>query len=191
MEKDIPLTSSSHSHHEQHEGATPTGVLKHEHEVILRALGLLERFGRDLAAGKPVDREGLKWLIDFFRTFVDRCHHGKEEQHLFPAMERYGIPREGGPVGVMLYEHEEGRGFIRAMAEGDDLRTAEAIRSYASLLRPHIDKENGILYILADQVIPDEEQHALVRAFDELEEKVVGPGIHEMLLAKLAQLEGR
>lgn len=170
--------------------AAATAMLRHEHEVFLRALALLEGLGRGLETGTPVDRAALAWLTDFFRTVADRCHHSKEEQHLFPALERHGVPREGGPVGVMLYEHELGRAFLRAMAEGDDATIAEAIGNYSALLRAHIDKENEILFPIADQVLSEEEQRAIVQAFDALEQAVVGPGIHEQLLAKLAELEG-
>ncbi len=187
MKRQIPLTEAAHHH--RHGATTPTGRLREEHEVILRALGVLERFGRALEAGEAVDREGLAWLQRFFGTFADRCHHGKEEQHLFPALERHGIPREGGPIGVMLQEHEEGRALVRAMAQEDGHRAAEAIRAYAALLRAHIEKENGVLFPMAEQVLPESEQHGLLRAFDAVEEAVAGPGVHERLLAELARLE--
>lgn len=171
----------------------PTAALRHEHEVILRALALLERLGEGLETGAPVDRGALAWLLDFFTTFVDRCHHGKEEQHLFPALERRGIPRQGGPVGVMLHEHETGRGLLRVMREGDDRgddrEVARAIQGYSALLRAHIYKENEILFPLAEQLLAEEEQGGLVHAFEAVERVVVGPGIHERLLAKLDELE--
>jgi len=173
------------------EATAATAQLRHEHEVFLRALALLERFGEALRAGTPLDRDALAWIIDFFRTFVDKCHHGKEEQHLFPALERHGVPRDGGPLGVMLLEHEHGRALLRAMSQGGDRAVAEAIGGYVTLLRAHIDKENGVLFPMSEQILNKEEQRVLVQAFDAVEQTVVGPGIHERLLAKLAQLEAR
>jgi hemerythrin-like domain-containing protein len=166
-----------------------TTQLRHEHEVFMRALALLERFAPRPGAGAPVDRAALGWLVDFFRTFVDRCHHAKEELHLFPALERHGVPRNGGPIGVMLLEHEEGRALLRAMTLEDAGAVAGAIRGYAGLLRAHIDKENDVLFPLAEQILDEEEQRALAGAFDGVEQTVVGPGMHERLLAKLAELE--
>ena len=188
MKTQIPHTQAAHSHHT---ATTPTARLREEHEVILRALALLERFGRALEAGEAVDREGLAWLRTFFGTFADRCHHGKEEQHLFPALERHGMPREGGPLGVMLREHEEGRALVRAMAQGEDRQVAEAIRGYVALLRAHIEKENGVLFPMAEQLLPETEQRGLLHAFEAVEEAVAGPGVHERLLAELARLEAR
>lgn len=68
--------------------------------------------------------------------------------------------------------------------------TAEAIRQYARLLRAHIDKENGILFPLAEHIIPGQEHQQLIRAFEALEEALVGRDIHERLVTELARLEG-
>lgn len=167
-----------------------TGVLRHEHDVILQALIVLERAGKRLAAGKDVDPVALKDLADLLKTFADMCHHSKEEQHLFPALERKGIPREGGPIGVMLREHEEGRGYLRTFSgSGPTEERAEAAGQYVQFLRAHIDKENGILFPMADQVLSSQEQESLSHLFEEVEHHIVGPGIHEKLMASLEGLE--
>lgn len=188
MKKPIPLTGVEH-HHTHTLAPVPTAMLRHEHEVILRALALLERLGGRLAAGAQVDRAALAWLLDFFVTFVDRCHHGKEEQHLFPALERHGIPREGGPLGVMLHEHEEGRALLLAIGHGNGGGVAEAIGRYALFIRDHIEKENEVLFPMAEQVLGAGEQGVLVQAFDAMEQVVAGPGAHERFLARLGELE--
>ncbi len=166
-----------------------TGTLRHEHEVILRALALLEGLGRDLEAGRTVDPAALAALVDFFATFTDRCHHAKEEQHLFPALERRGVARRGGPVGVMLAEHAEGRALLEGLRAAEPGRAAPAIQRFVTLLRAHIDKENSILFALADQLLDDAEQGRLAAAFEALEQQAGGPGVHERLLAGLERLE--
>jgi hemerythrin-like domain-containing protein len=186
----FPITTPC-AHHgpHHHGGARPTDTLRHEHDVILRALGVAEAYARRIESGEPVEDGALARLVTFFQTFADRCHHAKEEQHLFPALERRGVPVDGGPIGVMLYEHEQGRKLIRAMASGGGPAAAEAIRGYALLLRAHIDKENGVLFAIAEQVLSEEDQNELATAFGGLEETVVGPGEHERLLADLDELE--
>ncbi len=151
----------------------PTDILVREHEVILEALTTL----RELAGRSGTDRqppaEAAAALAEFFAAYADALHHGKEEKMLFPAMEEAGIPREGGPVGVMLLEHEQGRALVRTMraraerwAEGDAPRHyAEAALQYAELLSQHIAKENQVLFPMGEQVLPAAERARLHEAF--------------------------
>jgi len=167
----------------------PTEELKNEHEAIKIALGILSEISRRLEAGEKVKVDHLEGLLEFIRVFADRCHHGKEEGLLFPAMEKAGIPRDKGPIGVMLAEHEEGRAYVRGMAQaveeykkggktaGPDF--AVNARNYAALLSSHIDKEDRILYPMGDSRFPPAIQDALGRGFEKIEEDVVGPGKHE------------
>jgi hemerythrin-like domain-containing protein len=147
---------------------TPTDVLREEHRVILQALALLESAaGGDPSATAPPGwwERALEWL----RAFADRNHHDKEERYLFPALVEAGVPSEGGPVGVMLAEHVEGRTLIQAMRTDDTAGRAEAARRYVRLLRDHIDKENDVLFPLADAVLAERAQQALARAFASVE----------------------
>lgn len=167
----------------------PIDTLREEHAMIQRALVQLEGRGRAAESGGGTDEAVAGWLQDLFGGFVDRCHHAKEEEHLFPALQRHGIPTEGGPLGVMLCEHEEGRVFLETMAAGHPGRRAEAIRGYGRLLRAHMDKENYILFPLAEHVLSEDEQRDLARAFDALERRVAGPGAYEQILKRLTELE--
>lgn len=178
-------------HHAHHAIArrSPTDVLREEHVLILRALTVAEALGRAVARGNALDRAALGRLVDFLRAFADRCHHGKEEAHLFPAMAAFGVPVEGGPLGVMRDEHEEGRRFIAAMSAPDDAAAAAAIGGYVALLRAHIDKEDDVLFPIAEGVLPPEEQSRLAAVFETVEQEEIGHGEHDRLLGELERLE--
>ncbi|MEM2651428.1 MAG: hemerythrin domain-containing protein, partial [Candidatus Caldarchaeum sp.] len=94
-----------------------TQSLVRDHETILKAVNRLEERVEEWRRLNTVDVDSVKRFIEFARFFTDRCHHGKEERCLFPCMERRGIPREGGPIGVMLYEHELGRQLIKSLEQ--------------------------------------------------------------------------
>jgi hemerythrin-like domain-containing protein len=59
----------------------------------------------------------MEGLIEFFRSYADRTHHGKEEDLLFPAMIEKGFSREQGPIHCMLADHEHNRALTRAITE--------------------------------------------------------------------------
>lgn len=176
----------------------PTEVLVEEHKAIKTMLRILTAISKQLEVGKTVPPKHFDMILELIKLFADKCHHGKEEDLLFPAMERAGIPREGGPLGVMLTEHGFGREFVKGMSEsveklkqGDYTAAAafvENARGYVKLLSQHIDKEDNVLYPMADKLIPAKKQEELVVGFERVEEERMGPGKHEELHGKLDQL---
>ncbi len=142
---------------------SPTAVLREEHQVILKVMDALEQLLNKGQAAIAQDVETLAKYASFFRLFADACHHGKEEDLLFPELESRGIPREGGPIGVMLAEHEQGRVLVRQMHDalpgvraGDTAARdawVSAGRDFIDLLRQHIQKEDEILFMMADRVV--------------------------------------
>jgi hemerythrin-like domain-containing protein len=141
-----------------------------------------------------VDSKDITDFIGFLKEFADKCHHGKEEGLLFPAMVAAGIPDKGGPIGVMLAEHTRGRQLIRDMEESistgvDRVKLAHASGEYAVLLRVHIRKENTALFPMAEKVLKEIQLEKLYEGFEEHEEKVIGHGRHEELHAMLKSLQ--
>jgi len=161
-----------------------TDRLSAEHRVILSALDSLEAAARNCRNGNKLDAEFARAAVDFLRNFADHCHHAKEEGHLFPLLESRGMPPEGGPTGVMKQEHVESRGYVAGMddaigdaANGDPEalgRFAQNASRYIGLLRQHIDKEDNILYTMAENLLSPEDQDSLERTFAEVDEKEIG-----------------
>lgn len=180
-------------------GATEN--LREEHEIIERMLAVVEAAAVRLTAGEDVSPEVFRSVIDFVRTFADGCHHHKEEEALFPALEAKGMPREGGPVAMMLIEHDEGRRLIRQLdaavgrlAEGDagaQADVAQAVHAYVDLLRAHILKENEVLFPMADRVLAADEQQKLSESFERIEQEQAGPAVHERFHRLVEDLEKR
>lgn len=160
-----------------------TDILMEEHRIILNVLACLHSIVVEAEKGK-LNAESAKSAIDFFRNFADGCHHAKEEDRLFVVMHEHGFPRESGPIGVMLTEHEDGRRFVRGMARALDRASrgeSEAInefsenaRDFIALLQAHIDKEDHVLFPMADQTLADEAANALLADFKKIESDAGG-----------------
>lgn len=176
-----------------------TEILMEEHRVIERVLDSVETAAQRLEAGQPVPMEFFIKTTDFVKGFADGCHHKKEENVLFPAMEEHGMPRQAGPVGAMLADHEEGRRLVRALRaaaeraqRGDSSAiplVAQNALGYVTLLRQHIQKENNILFPMADQVIPTHAHAQVTEQFEHIEHEETGAGVHEKYLGIAAELE--
>ncbi|MBN2218615.1 MAG: hemerythrin domain-containing protein [Pirellulales bacterium] len=176
----------------------PTEILSDEHRVIEQVLRCLEKIADEAQSKGTFPRDSAEKAVDFFRNFADRCHHGKEETHLFPAMEAKGFSRDQGSTGVMIAEHEQGRGYVRAMAENiaraaeGDAKALQAFvedtQAYCALLGSHIEKEDHCLFAMADQVFTEDDQRKLLLAFQKVESEEMGAGVHEQYLTMANEL---
>lgn len=176
-----------------------TKVLMEEHQVIEQVLNSLKVGVHRLEGDQAIHPEFFLLAADFIGGFADGCHHKKEEGVLFPAMEAAGVLRNGGPIGVMLAEHEETRGLARTMRESaerlkaGDASAKEDIRrsalAYIAVLQQHIHKENNILFPMADRILTEAQHKAVSDGFKRVEHEEAGEGVHQKYLALARALE--
>lgn len=175
---------------QNNEKTNVTAVMSEEHQLILRMIALVEKNAALAEEGRFSDWNFfLEGAIPFIREYADRFHHAKEEDVLFKALVANGMPKENSPVAAMLMAHDQGRAFVRGMEQaaqkalaGEETKEviatlAENARGYAALLRDHIDKEDNILYPLAERVLPETLRPAMVDAYAASEAKT--PGLEE------------
>jgi len=154
---------------------TATQNLETDHIYILRLCEVMLA----MVKKQSVDTSHFELVINLIRKFADGTHHAKEEDLLFPLMGEKGFSPKQGPVAVMLHEHEQGRDFVKRASEGiqkfkdahsDALQSVyDNIIGYAHLLQGHIDKENNILFRMADRAFSEEEQQNLLVQFTTIE----------------------
>lgn len=171
----------------------PIRILREEHDNILRGLEILEACSQKLNNNEDVSPETLENLIEFFRCYADKTHHGKEEDLLFPAMIEHGFSREVGPIHCMLADHENNRALTREMIEaarqyrqgeaGAGVRFAAAAEEYVSVLREHIQKENLVLFVMAENAIPAKDVPQLLTKFQEVDYQKIGEAEIKRLLS--------
>lgn len=163
----------------------PCQILVDEHDVILSVIEAVESVAR--TPDVPCfGHDFFQKACNFFANFADKYHHGKEEAHLFPMLEERGIPRQGGPIGCMLHDHEQGRSHVHgmeqaltALAQGDasagKTLALQALR-FCELLRQHIQKENQVLFVVGDQAMSETDKNQLLERFGSAERELLPPG---------------
>ncbi len=152
-------------------------ILTEEHKNILRFIDTLLKECDQIENGKSVDKEFFKNAIDFIRNYADKFHHAKEEELLFKEMNK--CADDGclhcNPVEQMIFEHDEGRNFVKEMEKGvesnDKKRVVENARGYSGLLQQHIFKEDNILYPMAESALTDDVKKKMIKEFIEIENK--------------------
>lgn len=169
---------------------SPTQILEEEHLIIAKVVGAAPVLADRLEAGQLVGAETLLEVVEFMRIFADKCHHGKEEELLFPALAKKGIPMQGCPVGALTAEHVRGRELVKELANAVDAykssdlavsgEIVKSLRGIAELYPNHIWKEDYLLFPMTEKVLSTEEQHSLYCQFQLVEERV-GPDVHHRL----------
>ncbi len=169
-----------------------------EHEMIERAMAVLKECleNLDAALDQPVQ---MVRALDFLLEFGDKIHNRKEEEQLFPLMEKFGVPVSGGPLGVMLAEHRLERELLaRMMADIGSLSTAtsetkEEFRQkgleYLKIRAEHIWKENDVLYPMARKFMREEDNADMLAAFNRIDTEAYGPAAQERFLAMVDEVE--
>jgi hemerythrin-like domain-containing protein len=172
----------------------PIEKLKAEHQIILKGIDLLEKGVSFVEAGTDISPDYFRKAIDFIRNYADRYHHAKEENILFTRLAQVGFSPKAGPVAVMLFEHDQSRGFISKLesaneryAAGDKNAVTEIIenaRIYAALLRQHIQKEDIVLYPMAENALGDAGVEQMQSDFDRVEQEKSGTEVKYIEILK-------
>jgi hemerythrin-like domain-containing protein len=177
-----------------------TEDLVKEHNGIKLMLDILDSISKKMKAGSSVDPEHLFRIVDFLRTFVDKCHHAKEEKVLFPAMKEARIQQSIGSISLILKEHKTGRKYVDGLSKTVDKYAfgnkrlsggiAQLAQYYISLLRTHIEKEDNVVYPMADELLPEEKQKWMLGEFEKIETEIIGAGKHKEYHGLLEKLKG-
>lgn len=166
-----------------------TQDLRKEHKAIVHVLHILDKMMQTDGIKAETLLHYYNEVVYFLKIFADKCHHGKEENYLFKELVIKGIQNEGGPVGVMLQEHAQGRDYIEQMSQSLDDKDLSGFNNaaiqYRDLLRRHINSENNVLFMMADNLIDEQAQSFLFEQFEQHEETVIGHGVHEELHAMI------
>lgn len=138
-----------------------TESLRNDHFLIEKMMRALNVTADLLKAGKSIPAPFLEQAMDFTKNFTNVCHHGKEEDSLFPALEKGGMPRDGGPIARMLFEHEITKQLAEKMDQSakEYLQSGKAeglvadIQAYTDHVSQHLTKENFRLFVMADMML--------------------------------------
>ncbi|MCE2508766.1 MAG: hemerythrin domain-containing protein [Nitrosopumilaceae archaeon] len=151
-----------------------TASLRRDHDLIEKVLKSMAATVQLLESGKAVPAPILNQVIDFTKNFTDVCHHAKEEESLFPALQSVGVPSRMGPIPVMLMEHRQSREIAAEMEgrareyleSGEYGPLATSMRRYVQHVTEHLWKENNRLFVMAEARL----QRAASKVSEEMDE---------------------
>ena len=135
-----------------------TESLQKDHKLIEKVLLALNATIKLLKEGKQIPEQILLPTIDFTQNFTDICHHGKEEEALFPALEKAGMPSHMGPIRMMILEHQRTKAIAeqielaskKYLATNDSMDLILTLEAYVQHVTEHLWKENNRLFKMAE-----------------------------------------
>ena len=157
-------------------------VLVDEHRLISRMVNVLTVLHKRLESDEYADVNVLTDVVDFFRMFVDRNHHAKEEDALFPILERCAVNPEGCTIQSLKNEHVQARILTTTLTDaigkyetGDPTAKSKictTIRNAIDLYNDHIWRENILLFPMAEKALQELELNHITRSYGEIEKRL-------------------
>ena len=169
-------------------------LLMDDHALIERTLILLQK---ELENSDNINLSTVKTLIEVLWIYGETCHNMKEEKVYFPLLMERGLP-EGGPVSVMLSEHQQERDYlkmfemnIQTKEEGGNLpeNFFNEINAYIELTKGHIWKENDILYPMGNRILSASDNSYLINGFHSIEKEAIGEGAYIRYFTLVSAIE--
>ncbi len=170
-------------------GESPSENLKKDHLIIQAVLQVAVEEARSIRETQEADMKRIHKLINFFRNFVDICHFGKEEEYYFPIIHAFGGPEVQKLTEQLKEEHLHSRILISELSNladvnKQDFKKAEKafehfLVDYIELIEQHIEKEEKILFPIAEKLIPKHKKKAILAGFEDIRLEKLGKGFHE------------
>ena len=151
----------------------PIAPLMIEHRLIERMVRVMEDYVASTQASKKVNPAFVDTVCDFFRTYGDRTHHGKEEDILFARLAKKNLSDEHRNMLTRLIdEHVQARKMIANLAQakekyirGDEKAGTDILtnlKTITVLYRKHIELEDRHFFIPCLQYFTKEEMDAML-----------------------------
>ena len=162
----------------------PIGPLMWEHRLIERMVGLISSELKRISETNKANVEFLIVAVDFFRTYADRTHHGKEESILFRELAKKQLSEEHKRIMDELIEgHAFGRKLVSKLADAmesyrrsganafEDIKACleELIAFYPA----HIEKEDKHFFYPCLEYLSKQEQDSMLQEFWEFDRKMI------------------
>ncbi|MDD4985964.1 MAG: hemerythrin domain-containing protein [Dehalococcoidales bacterium] len=162
----------------------PIGPLMREHRLIEKMVGILADQLKPAGEGRNIDARLVVVAVDFFRTYADHTHHGKEEDILFRELAKRQLsPEDKKTMEELVQEHIEARKMVTALYEANKTYSASGSQEssivtelVAELVRfypKHIAKEDQKFFYPCLAYLTKEEQDGMLKEFREFDRKLI------------------
>jgi hemerythrin-like domain-containing protein len=164
-------------------------IIRREHRSLGYVVHTLQSLLRDIAARKAdADFELIAAMLYYIDTFPDRCHHPKEDQHLFRRL-RGRAPRARTMLDELQAQHVEGAHMLTVLQQAFVHWQAGApygvrafsqmVDRYAEFLWRHMEVEESQALVMARECLTADDWRAIDEAFRANDDPLFGAQVRE------------
>ena len=162
----------------------PIAPLMIEHRLIEKMVRLMEGELHKIDQGGEADPVFIERAVDFFKTYADRCHHGKEEDILFRDLSQKKLSLEHKRImDELINEHIFGRKTVGRLVDAKEKYTqgmadaqkeiVECLKLLVELYPAHIEKEDKHFFIPCMAYFTRKEQEQVLEEGWEFDRKMI------------------
>jgi hemerythrin-like domain-containing protein len=151
----------------------PIGPLMIEHRLIEKVIDIIRIETQNVRKGKKLETLYIDTILDFFRTYADRTHHGKEEDILFKELKKRQLISEDLRIMTelenehiivrrMVIELEKAQNRLITGVSNEEKNILERFDNIVNLYPEHIRKEDNIFFPSAMKYLNKEEQEKMI-----------------------------
>lgn len=185
------------NHREDNDFMMPIGPLMIEHRLIERIVPVLKEELNRINKTNEVNPIFIETAVDFFRTYADRTHHGKEEDILFRDLKKKQLSAEHQKImDELIEEHVNARRIVGNLLMSKDSymqgnknalkHVIDRLNDLIELYPAHIKKEDKQFFIPVMKYFSKQEQDDMLQESWEFDRKM----IHEKYENIVEHLEG-
>lgn len=176
----------------------PIAILIDEHKMIIRVVEALRVFAENMEDGWEVEEDTLNEIIEFMRLFAQKWHHAKEEDVLFPALIKRGVPATGCPLIHLKNEHKKSNDYVANLVHSMEIHRMSSVEGWADVIQGlknlyshypnHIWKEENMLFPMANRILTIEDLQRLMVGFERIDGQH-GQKLHDRLESFALKIE--
>jgi hemerythrin-like domain-containing protein len=154
-----------------------------EHRLIEKVIALVANEAEQIEKGGAVNTDLIDAAVDFFRTYADRTHHGKEEDILFAQLAKKPLgDADRQRMDELVQDHVQARKAVSELYElnrkskagkADYRDVAARLRFLAGFYPPHIKREDDVFFPGTETYFTEAEQQQMLSAFWEFDRRMI------------------
>lgn len=156
-------------------------LLMIEHRLIEEMLEVIKSKSRHIVETGFVSPGMVETIIDFFETYADRTHHGKEDILFNKLSEKELDQRDEQLRQGLIDEHKRAREIVKNLSKANEAYKdggsvndiVDIFDSILELYSYHIDKEDRDFFPASEKYFSSEELDTILEEFQDFDRKMI------------------